>query len=396
MRVTTAYTFNAGVDELQRRQQGLTEAQLQLSSGKRVQRASDDPTAAARAERALASVARSDADQRALEASRNAMTLTESALGDAGELLQQAREAMVSAGNASYSDAERAGLAEKLKNLRAQLLAVANRGDGAGGFLFAGQGAGLAPFVDAPGGVVYRGTGGGVDTASAEPLPLTVDGRNAWMNAWSGNGSFVTDNLNSTTAYVDAGQVTDPSALTGDTYRIVFGPGGTTYDVERGSPPVTVASAQPFAAGRAIEIDGMAFTISGAPAAGDTFELRASQPELGVFGVFDRAIAELTTPLRTNAQVAQTVARTLRDLDASMGALQGLRAAVGEVLNRTDMVEGRVAAQKLHGQTERSNAEDLDMVQAISDFQNRQTGYDAALKAYSIVQRMSLFQYLNG
>jgi flagellar hook-associated protein 3 FlgL len=36
------------------------------------------------------------------------------------------------------------------------------------------------------------------------------------------------------------------------------------------------------------------------------------------------------------------------------------------------------------------------MVQAIADFQNRQTGYDAALKAYSIVQRMSLFQYLNG
>ena len=35
------------------------------------------------------------------------------------------------------------------------------------------------------------------------------------------------------------------------------------------------------------------------------------------------------------------------------------------------------------------------MVQAISDFQNQQTGYDAALKAYSMVQRLSLFQYLN-
>ena len=32
--------------------------------------------------------------------------------------------------------------------------------------------------------------------------------------------------------------------------------------------------------------------------------------------------------------------------------------------------------------------------QAISDFQNQQTGYDAALKTYSMVQRMSLFQYL--
>ena len=36
------------------------------------------------------------------------------------------------------------------------------------------------------------------------------------------------------------------------------------------------------------------------------------------------------------------------------------------------------------------------MVKAISDFQNQQTGYDAALKTYSTVQRLSLFEYLNG
>ena len=34
------------------------------------------------------------------------------------------------------------------------------------------------------------------------------------------------------------------------------------------------------------------------------------------------------------------------------------------------------------------------MVQAISDFQNQQTGYEAALKTYSMVQRMSLFHYV--
>jgi flagellar hook-associated protein 3 FlgL len=64
-------------------------------------------------------------------------------------------------------------------------------------------------------------------------------------------------------------------------------------------------------------------------------------------------------------------------------------------LNRADMVEGRIAEQSLAAQTERSNAEDLDMVKAISDFQNRQTGYEAALKTYASVQRMSLFQYLS-
>ena len=45
---------------------------------------------------------------------------------------------------------------------------------------------------------------------------------------------------------------------------------------------------------------------------------------------------------------------------------------------------------------ERSAAEDLDMVQAISEFQNQQSGYDAALKTYAMVQRLSLFNYISG
>ena len=73
-----------------------------------------------------------------------------------------------------------------------------------------------------------------------------------------------------------------------------------------------------------------------------------------------------------------------------------LRSRAGEALNRADMVEGRIATQAVAAKVERSNAEDLDMVKAISEFQSLQIGYEAALKTYSTVQRMSLFQYLNG
>ncbi|MGD5733833.1 flagellin, partial [Xanthomonas citri pv. citri] len=71
------------------------------------------------------------------------------------------------------------------------------------------------------------------------------------------------------------------------------------------------------------------------------------------------------------------------------------RSEIGAVLNRVDAVADRLSALKLSSKTERSNAEDLDMTEAISDFSNQQTGYDAALKAYSMVQRLSLFNYLN-
>jgi flagellar hook-associated protein 3 FlgL len=34
------------------------------------------------------------------------------------------------------------------------------------------------------------------------------------------------------------------------------------------------------------------------------------------------------------------------------------------------------------------------MVKAVSDFQNQQTSYQAALQSYAMVQKMSLFDYL--
>src|SRR5690606_20386380 len=122
MRISTANAFDNALDTLMRRQVEMVQRQEQLTTGKRVNRSSDDPAAAGRAERARAVEARSTATPRGVDASLNAMTLTESALGDASELLHQIREALVAAGNATYSDSERRGLADKLKNLRAELL----------------------------------------------------------------------------------------------------------------------------------------------------------------------------------------------------------------------------------------------------------------------------------
>ncbi len=306
-RITTANAFDASVRNLQRRQQEMTEAQEQLTSGKRVRRSSDDPAAAARAERAMAAVSRAEADQRALETSRSAMQLAESALGNAGELMQQVRERVMEAGNGSYTDAERSSLAEAIRSLRNDLLTVANRSDGGGRYLFGGQGADRPPLVDGIGGVGYVAAPGELYTASGEATPLTADGRAVWL------------------------QAPDPAT-----------PGAT----------------------------------------------------MSVFDVLDRIVGELTTPGRDTAVIAQGVRDGLGDIDALSENLSRWRSRTGESLRRADDIEQRLAQGKLDAQEERSRSEDLDMVAAISEFKARQSGYDAALQSYSIVQRMSLFDYL--
>jgi flagellar hook-associated protein 3 FlgL len=112
--------------------------------------------------------------------------------------------------------------------------------------------------------------------------------------------------------------------------------------------------------------------------------------------VLDRTVAALKAPSGSTVPVAQTVNSSLRDIDQSMSSINSARAHVGEILNLTDSAENRNKDLKLYATTERSNAEDLDMVQAVSEFQNQQSGYDAALKTYAMVQKMSLFQYIGG
>jgi flagellar hook-associated protein 3 FlgL len=405
LRIATLNAYSTVISNLQTRQQALTDANEQLTSGKRVQKASDDPTAAAQAERARSMQMRADAQQHAIDASQTAMTLTESTLGNAGELLQQARELLVQAGDGSYSDGQRSAIAQQLSAVRKQLLAVANTGNGNGGYVFSGQGSSQTPFLDSPGGVAYVGVGGQAQVGADGQLPITLDGNAIWMSAHSGNGVFKTGPGASplqapTNAWIDSGTVTDPSKITGDNYTVTFAvnAGVTTYSIDRTDAAGNVSTAvsgAPYKSGSAVQIDGMAFNITGAPVNGDSFQIAPSQPNQTVFNALDQAIKDLNTPLRSNAQVAQTVAIGLRDIDASAAQIQSAQSLAGETLNSLDNATARVADQKLAGKTTESNATDLDMVSAIASFKDQQTGYQAALQTYASVQKMSLFQYIN-
>jgi flagellar hook-associated protein 3 FlgL len=407
MRIATANAYDSSIRELQQRQQNLARSQQELTTGKRVVYASDDPTNAARAERALARIARTDANQRTLDASRNVMSLASSSLSNATDLLQTARETILAAGNGSYSDSDRQSLAIKLKDIRDQLLSVANRDDGGGGFVFGGQGSSSPPFIDTANGVIFRGQAGESLASTGERLSLTMDGQKIWLSGKSGNGVFTTGpdaNASSGGAWITSGTVTNPADLpypssgaASPNYQLVFhtGASGITYDVlEDGN---ALASGLTFHDGSSIEIPGrgMAVAVSGTPAEGDTFHIGEAYNDLNIFSVLDQAIAVIKSPNITGSNVAQAVNTGLTQLDAALSSVQGAQSEAGEQLNRMDGIESRNQEQKLAAQTEKSNAEDLDMVQALSDFKNQDTGYQAALQSYAMVQKLSLFSYIS-
>ena len=402
MRLGSANTYDNTLANLTTRQADLASLQEKLSAGKRVVRASDDPTGAAQAERAMTRIARIETEQRALNIQRNSMTMAESTLGNAVETLQSIRDLVISAGNAGYSNINRTSIAQQISSLRDQLFTFANRQDSNGVPLFGGLGSATAPFTDQiVAGVQFQGTSG-QHASTAVSIPSAMDGQAIWMSTPTGNGVYkvslgtntITGLANSGTAWSDVGQIINPSALTGDNYSISFSVVGgvTTYDVTDTTTATTVLSGQTYTSGKNIQFDGMSIRVEGVPSDGDTLAV-ASSTTTNIFKVVDDAIAAIKDKPYDN-KLMQAYTRALAEIDAGMDRIQSARGLAGDLLNRADIIDSNQETKAVQIKSDQSRAEDIDMIKGISDFQNQQTGYDAALKTYAQVQRLSLFNYL--
>lgn len=406
MRLGTANAFDRTLVNLTTRQAGLADLQEKLSAGKKVLRASDDPTGAAQAERSQTRLTRVEIEQRALSLQKNSMSLAESTLGDAQSLMQQIRQLVVQAGNATLTPADRRSVAQEMRSLRDQLFTYANKQDSNGVPLFGGLGSANAPFVDLTTGVAFNGIPG-QQSGGPVSIPSTVDGQAVFMNVPSGNGVFNLDigtnagppvGPNQGQLWADVGRVLTPGLLTGQDYTITFNvtatlPPVTTYDVVNTTTATPVLTAQPYVDGQDITFDGLSFVARGVPANGDTLTITPST-RTDIFAVVDAAIAAIDG--QPNGHVfTHNNSLSLSQLDSAMDRLQSARGTAGELLKRADIIDNNQEDKTIQLETDRSRAEDMDMIKGISEFQTQQTGYSAALQTYAQIQRLSLFNYIS-
>jgi flagellar hook-associated protein 3 FlgL len=116
----------------------------QMSTGKRVNRPSDDPIAASQA--IVLSQAQSQNSQlRWRVPLQRKVSLEENVLTQVTPAIQSAQEKLVYAGNGTLSD-DRASLATDLQGIRDQLMNLANSTDGNGRYIFAGYKTEARPF----------------------------------------------------------------------------------------------------------------------------------------------------------------------------------------------------------------------------------------------------------
>ncbi|MBV2217358.1 MAG: flagellar hook-associated protein FlgL, partial [Diaphorobacter sp.] len=396
-------------------QKTLVDLQENLTAGKRVVRPSDDPVAAAQAERALTRISRIQTEQRALDVQRNAIAQAESTLGDAVGLVQEIRQLVVAAGGGALKPEDRKTYANQIQSLREQLTQVINRKDTNGVPLLGALGSALEPFTGpllSNPDYLFAGLPGQAASSGAA-IPTAVDGHAALMFDPVRDGVYTATVTRGAGSSLVTSAITTSNreALDGAQYALAVNTvtvdpvAGTTvvdYTLTKTAKDGTVTTSNvttaPVKTGQPIPItinEGpdtvMSFSLTGTPGAGDSVAL---QPSSSLMGTIDSAIRGITDATDSVA-ASQAVGQALANIDAGMERLHNMRGYAGELLNRADRITGDQDKRSIQLEADRSRAEDLDMVQGISDFQNASVGYEAALKSYAQVQRLSLFNFIS-
>jgi flagellar hook-associated protein 3 FlgL len=425
--------FDAGVNSINRQSAGLLHLQQQVSLGRRILNPSDDPVAAARALEVTQSqnvIAQLTINHNNANAS---LGLEESQLNSASEVLARVRELAVQAGNTSLSAGDRKALAFEMRARFDEMMGIANATDGSGQYLFSGYMGATKPFggsvEDILNGneVQYFGDAGQrrLQISPSRFLEVSDSGSDIFKRVRDGNGYFVTNYAaaNTGNGIIDTGRITDPAkwnARTDKSFSINFTvdesvvPNVTYYDIIdtvsgnsllTDAPPVAddFANMRKYISGQPILLQGLtvdlggSVTMEGAPNEGDKFTLGPSTSQ----SVF-KTIAKLVGVLEGanlgasggTAKLSSDIGFALTNLDQAAENITGVRSIIGARMNEIDSIGSVNGDLTLQYQQTLSQLQDLDYAKAITDLTRKQTDLQAAQQSFSIVAKLSLFNYI--
>ncbi|MFO7954286.1 flagellar hook-associated protein FlgL [Thioalkalivibrio sp.] len=406
MRISTTQIFQTGIDQIQRGQTELNRTSLQMGRGERILSPSDDPSGATQVNQFERIIQATKQYQRNIDNTQPRLQQEESALQSGTDLLQRARELVVTGNNDSQTNETRSYLAGELRQLRDGLFDIANTKDPNGEYLFAGTKSQQQPFEqDGDGAVRYEGAEGSgsvreVAISANRNVPVGDTGARVFMDVPENDGRVgaeVTNREAGSRLVVEQTGVNDSAALTDETYTITFedlGNGETGYVVEDEGGN-TVADG-PYVPGEAISFEGRSITLSGAPEIGDEVESRPAENK-SVFETLDAIIAALEeggASGNSRANLATASNTALADLDAVLGNFSDIRAEVGSRLKTFDEQKDLNEDRLVDLNSAVSEIRDLDYAEAISRFNQQQVALQAAQQTYTQVNRLSLFDFL--
>ncbi|MDL0433117.1 flagellar hook-associated protein FlgL [Marinobacter sp. TBZ242] len=402
IRISSQQIFSGGISRLQDLNSNLNQTQEQISTGKRVNKPSDDPVAAARILKLDQELSRIETYQRNAGLAENRLQQEESTLASSVDIVQRVRELTVQAGNGSLSANDRKSISSELKERLGQLADIANTRDASGEYIFSGFQGNTAAFAkDASGSWAYQGDEGQrvLEIDDGVTVPISDHGKGIFSSipaAVFGES----DPANAADARIDGVTVIDDGdfstvspddiTLTVDTTTETI----TAVNSRTGDPlpdsPVSYVSGEPF------EIAGVQATITDA-GNGDEFTIRAGEKQ-SVFATIETLIDGLDTIDKGTpagqAAYDDLIAASLQNLDNAQESIVQKQTELGGRLNAVDSTKSFLEDSSVYSEEIRSELRDVDYAEAISNLSFQSFVLQAAQQSFAQVSQLSLFDRL--
>ena len=179
-RISTAMLFDRGIASMLDQQAKLSQTQLQIATGKRIITPKDDPVGAAYALDLRTAISQTEQYQNNADRAYSRLELQESVLKGVDDLIPRIKELTVQGLNDTYSAGDRQAIAEELRQINDELMALANTKDSNGEYIFAGYDADAIPFSNPADGVFAYSGDAGTRTLQISPTRQVQDRENGF------------------------------------------------------------------------------------------------------------------------------------------------------------------------------------------------------------------------
>lgn len=202
MRVTNSMLVNTLLRDLNNNLSKMAKTQEQLSSGRNINRPSDNPVGIVTSLRLRTGLTELDQYKSNAESAKSWLNTTDDSLAESGAILQKTRELAVKAANDHLTQNEKDAIYKEVNQLKEHLLQVGNA-TYAGKYIFSGTKTLVAAF-DSNG--IYKGDTGRInyEIGIGVTIPINIDGETAFGDAFTAIDQFLTDLSGGTAANISA------------------------------------------------------------------------------------------------------------------------------------------------------------------------------------------------
>jgi flagellar hook-associated protein 3 FlgL len=398
MRVTQSLEQSQFVSAINQLESNISTTQNQISSGLSFTTAAQNPVAAGLVADYNQALTQSQQFVTNSNSAQTSLNTEDSALTQVQNSLQSLRDLALEANNSSESPQDLSAIATQATQIQNTLLSLANTQDGNGNFIFAGFSTQTQPFALSATGATYSGDQGQrqVQIAPGQTVVVGDNGNFVFNQIKTGNGTFQATATagNTGTGVVSTATVTDPADYAGGTFSIDFTAPNTYQVLDANNNVVTSGT---FTSGQAISFSGVQVTLTGQPAAGDSFSVAPSTNQ-SIFTTVQNLVNALqqqgTTSAAGEAQLNNSINVAINNIDQALNQSETVQSSVGARLNTITTQQSVAGSQQVQLKESISNLQSLNFASAITSLDQQNTTLSAALQAFSLTQGLSLFKFL--